>query len=273
GAFDALDQNRNRVFSGLDALVDYSATVHDEKTSAQVSLFGGPGEGLPPPRLPRPEDWLPSQRLGEELGAVGFYLSGHPLDEYMGALKRKKITTEAEFMTGPGRTGGAGRIAGTLSARRDRKSARGTRFAFIQFSDPSGLWEVMAFSDVLSENDDLLQPGKNLVCHVQAEVTDEQTRLMLRAVQPVEIVAEDAATVGLEIHIEEPEAFESIRNRLDLVSTEARRQRGEGPVRLIMAIPDLDQEVFVDLPGQYAISAEIRGALKSVPGVAAVAEF
>ncbi|MEM6663852.1 MAG: DNA polymerase III subunit alpha [Pseudomonadota bacterium] len=273
GAFDALDGNRHRVLAGLDALVDYSAMVHDERSSAQVSLFGGPGEDLPPPRLPRPEDWLPSQRLAEELGAVGFYLSGHPLDEYMGALRRKKITTEADFMAGAGRAGGAGRIAGTLSSRRDRKSARGTRFAFIQFSDPSGLWEVMAFSDVLSENEDLLQPGQNLVCHVQAEVSDEQTRLMLRAVQPVVQVAEDAATVGLEVHVGDLDALESIRNRLDLVSTEARRRRGEGPVKLVMALADVDQEVHVDLPGQYAISAEIRGALKSVPGVEAVNEF
>ncbi|MEM9139313.1 MAG: DNA polymerase III subunit alpha, partial [Pseudomonadota bacterium] len=273
GAFDALDKNRARVFAGLDALVDYSATVHDEKTSAQVSLFGGPDEGLPPPRLPKPEDWLPSQRLGEELGAVGFYLSGHPLDEYMPALGRKKITTEAEFMAGPGRAGGAGRIAGTLSARRDRKSARGTRFAFIQFSDPSGLWEVMAFSDVLSENDDLLQPGTNLVCHVQAEVSDEQTRLMLRAVQPVAQVAEDAASVGLEVHIDEESAFQSVLARLDLVSTEERRRRGEGPVRLKVPLYEQDQEVTIDLPGQYAISTEIRGALKAVPGVQAVLEF
>ena len=273
GAFDALDRNRQRVLASLDALVDYSATIHDERTSAQVSLFGGPGEGLPPPRLPKPEDWLPSQRLAEELGAVGFYLSGHPLDEYMPALRRKKITTEREFMANAGRGGGAGRIAGTLSARRDRKSAKGTRFAFIQFSDPQGLWEVMAFSDVLSENDDLLQAGTNLVCHVQAEVSDEQTRLMLRAVQPVEQVAEDAASVGLEVHVEREDAFQSILNRLQLVSTEQRRRRGEGPVRLKVPLYDCNEEVAIDLPGQYAISAEIRGALKSVPGVLAVIEF
>ena len=273
GAFDTIDRNRRRVFENLDAVVDYSTTMHDEANSSQVSLFGGPGEGLPPPRLRNLDDWLPSERLAEELNAVGFYLSGHPLDEFMGALRRKKITTEREFMSGPGRAGGAGRIAGTLSARRDRKSARGTRFAFIQFSDPDGIWEVMAFSDVLGENDDLLRPGSNLVCHVQAEVSDEQTRLMLRAVQPVEQVAEDAASVGLEVHVCEPEALDSIRNRLDLVSTEARRRRGEGPVRLVVALPDLDQEVHVDLPGYYAISAEIRGAIKSVPGGENVIEF
>ncbi|MEL7469441.1 MAG: DNA polymerase III subunit alpha [Pseudomonadota bacterium] len=273
GALDKLLPNRRRVLRSLDAIVDYSATTHDEKNSTQVSLFGGPGEGLPPPRLAGAEDWLPTERLGEELGAVGFYLSGHPLDDYLPPLARKKIITGTEFMTGTGKRGGAGRIAGTLAARRDRKSARGTRFAFIQFSDPQGLWEVMAFSDVLSDNDDLLQAGRNLVCHVEAEVSDEQTRLMLRAVQPVETVAEDAADVGLEIEIDDAAALQSIRSRLELVSTQARRRRGEGPVRLMLPLVEEDRMVQIDLPGQYAISAEIRGAIKAVPGVTAVAEF
>ena len=273
GAFDALDRNRKRVLLSLDALVDYSATTHDEKTSAQVSLFGGPGEGLPPPKLNRSDDWMPTQRLGEEQGAVGFYLSGHPLDDYLPALRRKNVQTETEFMAAVGRRGGAGRIAGTLAARRDRKSARGNRFSFIQFSDPAGLWEVMAFSDVLSENEDLLQPGRNLVCHVAAEVSDEQTRLMLRAVQPVETVAEDAAMIGMEVHVSDPEALGSIRSRLEHVSTQSRRRRGEGPVKLIVPLLDLDQEVEIDLPGQYAISPEIRSAIKSVQGVQLVREF
>jgi DNA polymerase-3 subunit alpha len=75
------------------------------------------------------------------------------------------------------------------------------------------------------------------------------------------------------VHVGDAGAYESIKARLELVSTEAQRRRGEGPIRLIMAIPELDQAVHVDLPGQYAISTEIRGALKSVPGVEAVMEF
>ena len=273
GALDKLLPNRRRAFQSLDAIVDYSATTHDEKSSSQVSLFGGPGEGLPPPRLAGSEDWLPTQRLGEELGAVGFYLSGHPLDDYLPPLARKKIVTGTEFMNNVGKRGGSGRIAGTLAARRDRKSAKGTKFSFIQFSDPQGLWEVMAFSDVLNESDDLLQSGQNLVCHVEAEVSDEQTRLMLRAVQAVSQVAEDAAEVGLRIEVGEHSALQSIRNRLELVSTTARRRRGEGPIKLVLPLIEEDRVVEIDLPGQYAISAEVRGALKSVPGVQAVAEF
>ncbi|MEM7744188.1 MAG: DNA polymerase III subunit alpha [Pseudomonadota bacterium] len=268
GAFDALEPNRRRVFDSLDRLVDYSATCHQEKASAQVGLFGE-ADALPPPKLSTPEDWLPSDRLGEEHGAVGFYLSGHPLDDYLPALGRKGVKRAADVMN----TGGTARVAGTLTARRERKSARGTRFAFIEFSDPQGIWEVMAFSDVLTDADDLLKPGTNLVCHVEIDMGGDNARLMLRAVQAVEQVAQDAAQVGLEVHVEHADAFRSIRSRLELVSTEARRRRGEGPVRLVLPIPDEDKLIEIDLPGQYAISTEIRGAIKAVPGVQAVMEY
>ena len=270
GSFDALEPNRRRVLESLDALVEYSATAHADRASAQVSLFGAGDDALPPPRLVRVEDWLPTARLGEELGAVGFYLSGHPLDDHMQALRRKRILTGAEFMAGAGRAGGAGRVAGTLAGRRDRKSARGRRFAILQFSDPDGLWEATAWAEDLAEAEDLLQPGRNLVLHVQADIADDQTRLTVRAAQAVEQVTEDAATVGLEVHVTDQAAFESIRNRLDLVSTAARRRRGEGPVRLVLPVPELGREIEIDLPGQYAVSTEIRGAIKSVPGVQAV---
>ena len=274
GAFDALEPNRARVLGSLDALVDYSSTSHADRASAQVSLFGTGEDALPPPRLARVEDWLPTARLGEELGAIGFYLSGHPLDDHMPALRRKRVMTGAEFMAGAGRAGGAGRVAGTLAGRRDRKSARGRRFAILAFSDPDGLWEATAWAEELTQAEDLLQPGRNLVLHVQADIADEQTRLTVRAAQPVEQVTQDAAPVGLEVHVADRSALESIRRRLEHVSTlgsaAARRRHGEGPVKLILPVPELGQEVEIDLPGQYAVSAEIRGAIKSVPGVQAV---
>ncbi|MEL6519933.1 MAG: DNA polymerase III subunit alpha, partial [Pseudomonadota bacterium] len=75
GAFDELDPNRRRVFDSLDALVAYSAAIHEQRASAQVSLFGEAGDDLPEPRLSPVEDWLPNERLSEEHTAVGFYLS------------------------------------------------------------------------------------------------------------------------------------------------------------------------------------------------------
>jgi DNA polymerase-3 subunit alpha len=93
GAFDVLDGNRRRVFDSLDALVGYSAAIHEQKSSNQVSLFGEAGDDLPEPRLSPAGDWLPAERLGEEFKAIGFYLSGHPLDDYAASLKRKGVLT------------------------------------------------------------------------------------------------------------------------------------------------------------------------------------
>ncbi|MGR3717994.1 MAG: DNA polymerase III subunit alpha [Thermohalobaculum sp.] len=272
GALECLERNRHKLVLSVDTLSDYSAASHDEKTSAQHSLFGDGGEALPPPRLKSCEDWLPSARLREEHAAVGFYLSGHPLEDYMGALKRQKVSTFAEFMATKGRTGGTARIAGSLAAVQVRKSAKGTRFAFIGFSDPTGGYEVMAFSDVLAEAQDLLEPGRNLVLRVETDPGDEASRLMLRAVQPVEEVIANAAPNGLEVLVEDASAMDSIRSTLEQGARIA-RGRSEGPVHLVIALPETGQEVEIALPGNYPVGPEIRGALKAVPGVAAVEEF
>ncbi len=273
GALECLEPNRQKLLLSVDELTDYSAASHDDKTSAQHSLFGEGGEALPPPRLKASDGWLPSARLREEHSAIGFYLSGHPLEDYMGPLKRQKVSTYAEFIATNGRTGGAGRIAGTLAAVQFRKSAKGTRFAFIGFSDPTGGYEVMAFSDVLEQAEGLLEPGKNLVLRVETDPGGDGSRLMLRSVQPVEEVIADAAANGLIVHVEEAAAMPSIRSRLGQVAKMARARRGEGPVHLVVALPETSQEVEITLPGNYPVGPEVKGALKAIPGVAMVEEF
>jgi len=140
GAFDRLDGNRAKVLASIDALVAFSAATHDEKNSDQVSLFGEAGADLPAPRLPMPEDWLPTERLTEEHAAVGFYLSGHPLDDYVGPLKRQRVMTLTELTQRAQQGAVAAKIAGAVASRQERKSARGNRFAFVQLSDPTGLF-------------------------------------------------------------------------------------------------------------------------------------
>ncbi len=277
GGFDALDANRRRVLESLDALVAFSAATREEAASNQSSLFGEGGDGLPNPRLPSPEDWLPTERLKEEHAAVGFYLSGHPLDDYLAPLKRKKVLTYADFIAGPARGGGTGRVAGTVAVRQERKSARGNRFAFIQLSDPTGLFEVTAFSDTLAEFGDLLEPGKNIVATIQAEIRDDdQMRLTLRAAQAAEEVVADAAAAGLRIYANEPDAFVSIKNRLAL-GQQGGPRRGRGPVRIVIPVSQEDgapgHEVEVELPGEFSLAPEIRRAIKEAPGVYHVEEF
>ncbi|MEM9147864.1 MAG: DNA polymerase III subunit alpha [Pseudomonadota bacterium] len=271
GVFDALEANRARVFAALDRLVDYSAAALQDRHSAQGGLFGS-AEALPPPRLPNTEDWTPNTRLAEEQTAIGFYLSGHPLDDYESALRRKGVLSCPDFLAGRARTGGRGKIAGTLGAVQNRKSARGTRFAYLQFSDRSGVYEVMAFSDVLAANEALLVVGASLVVTVEADPDEAQPRLMLREVRSVDDMVADAAQAGLRLYVEDAAALSSIRTRLETGATLGRRQ-ARGPIELVLPMPDRDTEAVVVLPGAHPVSPEMRGALKAAPGVSHVEEF
>ncbi len=268
GAFDVLDGNRARVFEGLDALVAYSAAIHEAKSSNQVSLFGEAGADIPEPRMAFRDDWLPVERLTQEHLAIGFYLSGHPLDDYMSALKRQKVLTLTEVTQQAERAGGAciAKIAGSVSAKQERKSAKGNRFAFVSLSDPTGLYEVTVFSDTLEAARDLLEPGTNVVLTVKAELEGETLKLLANAVQPIDQVADQAGAQALRIHVNQAQAVGSIALLLANVSGRSRAQ-------ITLCVPD-DQgrEIDLALPQSYPVTAQIKGAIKAMQGVVMVEE-
>jgi DNA polymerase-3 subunit alpha len=272
GALDGLDSNRRKVFESLEALVAYSAATHGERASAQVSLFGDATTTLPAPRLPAPDDWTPVERLGQEHLAIGFYLSGHPLDDYQGALRRQKVLTHAELLRRALGTGAvSARIAGSVAVKEERKSARGNRFAFIRLSDPTGLYEVRVFSDVLDQARQHLEPGCNVVLTVEATIEGDEMKLLARAAQPIDQVVANAASVGLRIFVDDIAAAGSLANRLSAILRDGGARRG--PVEIVLMAPDLPGETVVALKDPYPLSPQVIGAVKSVAGVSLVEEF
>jgi len=266
GAFDALDANRARVFEALDALVAYSAAIHEAKASNQVSLFGEAGADIPEPRLPFRDDWQPVERLGHEHQAVGFYLSGHPLDDYMGPLKRKEVKTLAEVTALAQRGPLIAKLAGSVASKQERKSAKGNRFAFVQLSDPTGLYEVTVFSDVLEAARDFLEPGRNVVLTVKVDPDGDGVKLLANAVQPIDAVAEQAGAADLRIHLNRAEAVSSLAALLSRVEGRSRAQ-------ITLCVPD-DQgrEIDLTLPQPYPVTPQIKGAIKAMQGVVMVEE-
>ncbi len=271
GAFDVLDPNRARVFDGLDALVAWSAAVHEARASSQVSLFGEAGADLPEPRLPARDDWLPVERLAQEHMAIGFYLSGHPLDDDMRTLRRAGVRTLAEVTLAAERGPLVAKMAGSVSDRKERKSARGTRFAFVGLSDPTGVYEVTVFSDTLDAARAHLEPGQNVVLTVEATLEGETLKLLARAVQPVETVSAGAGPVGLRIHLDRIGAAASVAALFARVGTEGGKARA--PVVLCVPVPETGQEIDLVLPDPLPVTPQIRGALRAVPGVVMVEEL
>ncbi|HRO11533.1 DNA polymerase III subunit alpha [Amaricoccus sp.] len=273
GALDALDSNRRKVFENLEQLMAWSGAVHEDKASAQVSLFGEATTALPPPRLPQPDDWSPMERLAQEHAAIGFYLSGHPLDDYAGALRRERVLTCAELhRKAAGASPMIAQVAGTVSALDQRKSARGTRFAFVRLSDPTGLYEVRMFSDVLDVARDHLEPGMNVVLTVEATLEDDELKLLARAAQPIDVALAGAASAGLRLYLDDRIAMTSLASRLAAVVRDSNARR-RGPLSLVLMHPELPGEVEIALPDPYPMSPQVLSALKTVPGVVHIEEF
>jgi DNA polymerase-3 subunit alpha len=269
GAFDDIDRNRARVFASLDQLTGYSGAIHDQAASDQVSLFGDAGEDLPEPRLPNPDDWMPNERLAAEHQAIGFYLSGHPLDDYLPALKRKGCLTLAEVESRVQGGPFVAKLAGSVSSRQERKSQRGNRFAFVQCSDPTGLYEVTMFSDVLEATRHLLEAGSNVILQVEATLEADQLKLLARGVQPIDDAIAGEGGTGLRVFVEGPEAITTVASLLERTKAEA-KSRARGAVHFCLMAPDLPGEVDVLLGEDFPVSPQIKGALKSLGGVVMV---
>jgi DNA polymerase-3 subunit alpha len=272
GAFDVLDRNRRRVFESIEALMGYSAAIHEQKASNQVSLFGEAGDDLPEPRLAPVEDWLPAERLTEEFKAVGFYLSGHPLDDYMTVLRRQDVRTLDEVLARAAQGPSIVKMAGVVAGRQERKSARGNRFAFAQLSDPTGGYEITLFSEVLEKSRDFLEAGAQVVIQAEATMEAEQLKLLCRSVMPVDGMVQDAGAVGLRIFVDQAEAVGSVAAVLNGAAKAVRGAR-PGPIHFRLLGAGLPGEVEIDSGTEFPVTPQIKGAIRSLSGVVMVEEI
>ncbi|SDJ98707.1 DNA polymerase III subunit alpha [Aliiruegeria lutimaris] len=266
GAFDVLDRNRHRVLKSLDALVAYSAAIHEQRNSNQVSLFGEAGEDLPEPRLVEVDDWLPGERLREEHAAIGFYLSGHPLDDYMSMLRRRGVKTVSEVAELVKHGPAVVKMAGSIAGKQERKSARGNRFAFVQASDPTGLYEMTVFSDTLEKAREYLEPGQNVVVTVEATQESEQLKLLCKGARPVDAESSSGGGGGFRLFLNDGRALPTLHSIL-MRTRDAGPVRAKGPIRVTLIDPGLPGEVEMELGTDLPVSPQVRGAMKSVAGV------
>jgi len=261
GALDALNPNRAQVLASLDLIMSLANQATNERESNQVSLFGGEMESaMENPALPRVEPWLPMERLNEEFNAVGFYISGHPLDDYAKAMKQTGVVTYAELLANSSQ---AEKIAGTVAARQDRRSKQGNPFAFVTLSDPTGRFETVVFSEALNEFRDLLEPGRSVVLGVEIDREGDDVKLRVQTVRSVDEVAASAAE-GLKIFLDSPEPLASVKARLP--------DKGRGVVSLVL-LAGGGREVEIELKQKFHITPPIRSAIQAVPGVVDVQDI
>ncbi len=259
GAFDTLEPNRARAFAAVDAMLAAAQRAHEAAAFGQNELFGG---GTSRPQLPAPsaEPWLPAERLRKEYDAIGFFLTGHPLDDYAAALKRMKVQSWAEFSRAVKSGASAGRTAATVVSRTERRTKTGNKMGIIGLSDPSGHYEAVIFAEGLQDYRDVLEPGAAVLLFLSAEAQGDEIRARIQSAEPLDQAAARVQS-GLRIHVKNGTPLESIRKRLEA--------RGEGEVVVVVQLTG-GGEADVKLPGRFKLSPQIAGAIKAVPGVVTV---
>ncbi|MBI4966601.1 MAG: DNA polymerase III subunit alpha [Rhodospirillales bacterium] len=265
GAFDGLEANRARLLKGLDLLMQEAARAAQERDSGQTSLFGGAAPVKTLFKLPEEPDWRAMDKLREEFSAIGFYLSAHPLDAYHGALERLSVMKASELPAHLA-AGGTSRVklAGVPIGKQERVSARGARFAFVQFSDAGGGFEATLFSEVLAVARDLIEGGQPLLIGADARLEEDQTRLLVQSVRPLdEAAAESAAVVKIVIDDERPLA--AIKTSL------GKERRGRAKITLVAHLED--REIEIDLKPRFSLSPATLTQWRELPGVREVREI
>jgi DNA polymerase-3 subunit alpha len=264
GGFDSLDRNRARLFASVDMLVRYAATMADERKSGQNNLFGAGPASLPVPALAnvRPHDSMEELRL--EFEAIGFYLSAHPLDQHAKALARLGVISHRQMMERAARGGGTFRVPGIVTARQERTSAKGNRYAFLGMSDMTGSYEVTVFSELLAVNREIMVAGQALILTIEVQKTGDEMRLTCQGIEPLDKAVEKSAA-GLKILMDSGDGVAALRDIL------AREEKGRGQVSIVVTEPA--REIELKLPGAWTITVKSRTAIKSLPGIVEVQEL
>ena len=259
GALDCFGRDRAELVGGIDGLVGFSQMALENRVSGQVDMFGaGAATGPEVFQLSTVTPWVPSEKLHREFLALGFHLSAHPLDMYEELLQKMHVQTFADFSGAVRQGATAGRLAGTVTSKQERKTRTGNRMSLIMFSDSSGQYEAVLFSEGLTQYRGLLEPGNAVVITVDAEERPEGISLRIQTVQSLEENAIQTQK-ALRIFVRDSGALNHVVHHLNA--------KGDGLVSFVVIKEDGRREIEVELPKRYRISPQVASALKTAKGV------
>ncbi|MEM7005598.1 MAG: DNA polymerase III subunit alpha [Pseudomonadota bacterium] len=265
GAFASLEPNRAQALAAAPMLAAMATSAAEDRAGGQGGLFGD-AEPAIRTALPTRPAWNQQDQLDEEFNAVGFYLSGHPLDDVLQTVDRSRLTLVSEI----------GDVAedrkvlemvGVVRARVEKPARNGGKFAFLKISDPSGEVEMMVMPEMLGDVRDRLEPGSSVSISVEVRKRDEEIRLSLSRVIPLEDARLKTQGKTLRVrlgHGAEPAALAGIMKAMESAPGV---ERGS----VVIDVPLGDGRIAeLTLPSTYPVGIKAVRAIKSAAGVETV---
>ncbi|MDD2540803.1 MAG: DNA polymerase III subunit alpha, partial [Desulfuromonadaceae bacterium] len=181
GAFDSTGATRSAQMEGLETASNYGQKIQEEKASTQVSLFGteevSRGNGNGGMKLPTTPEWHDKEKLAYEKEALGFLITGHPLDRYIDDVKRLSNTDIASMVEMA--DGSEVRICGIVSAFKEITTKKGDRMGFVTIEDLTGSVEITVFSDIYATTSPLLKSDDPLLVVGKLEKGEKGCKVLI----------------------------------------------------------------------------------------------
>jgi DNA polymerase III subunit alpha len=232
GCFDSGGHNRGAVLAALDGALADGARAAADRRAGQGSLFGGVGAGgaggAASDGIDDARAFDNAATLGAEYEALGFYLSGHPLEERAGLLSLLSSTRTDEIPSLPGGTEVtlAGLILNKTETLVKSGAMAGRKMARFRFEDLHGFVPVTCFPRTYEEHREAIEDGNVVILRGRLEENADEPALLLEQVMSVE-QALTRFEGGVVVHVrpeDEPRLGE-LREALE-------RHRGRNPVYL-----------------------------------------
>ena len=262
GALDDLGIDRATALANVDRIIMEANRALEARTGGQDDFFSGARHAAPPLDLRNTKPFVPIDRLKHEFEAIGFFLTGHPLDDYEDVLKSLGAETWMEFAAKARLRNVVGRLAGTVLSARERTGKSGNPYAFAVFSDATGQFEAVIFSEALLASRHLLEPGTVVLLDVEAESDGETVRVRVQGLSSLDGAA-DARNAGMKVYVEDPKALAPLAEQVGA-------EGGQGEFRLVVQLEGLAKEVEFEVPQGIDTTPRQRSELKLVEGVASI---
>lgn len=223
GAFDFYAQNRAAMVATLDRAIEHGARAQRDKLSGQTDLFAmfsggnGGGEKADEPKLSEVAPWSKKELLAFEKEALGFYASGHPLEDFADSIR-----SMAKFDSGnmaEGTHGDQVAMGGMITDLAVKTTKKGDRFALFRLEDQFGSVKIVCWPEQFGRYKHLLQADAVVLIKGRLELSDDgDATIIAQELQQLESAKVKAAKAVLIKASEHSITAEKLRSLNDLVT-------------------------------------------------------
>ena len=198
GAFDSMGYRRSQLLAVFGQVLDGIAAARKRNVEGQLDLFGmGMEEDASAPVsmvLPNLPEFTAQELMSMEKETTGLYLSGHPMDAYREAARRKGAVSIGAITSDFAQEGGSTRfadeqrvtVAGIISRYKTKTTRNNSLMAYVTLEDDTGAMELLVFSRTLSESGNYIRENSPVLVTGKISVREEkEPQILCDTLRPI----------------------------------------------------------------------------------------